>query len=169
VTSPRISDHVPPLDAPPPSEALPPSQAPPLQDVPTAANGLFGMRRGVLMLIGAAVLVSAVAVGVVVTKGGTGAAPDVRSGPDIKITACRPATVSETVGTLDYTITNNSSQARLYVVNFLVKDAAGNKIGEGSDITTTLDAGQTLQDQAFINGPTSAGNSCELVGAIDAS
>lgn len=83
---------------------------------------------------------------------------------DVKMTGCRK-TVIGTVE-ISYTLTNSDTVGRTYLPEFQVKDTGGTIVGQATDITPEVGAGQSYKGKAVGSLDDEAGKfTCVLVSA----
>jgi hypothetical protein len=86
-----------------------------------------------------------------------------RPDPTVTITSCDATGGGN--ARIGFTIKNNGSRSESFVVKFEVKNAAGVRVGSGTDYVSSLAAGQTASEETLVLVDGSGGKTCTVVSA----
>lgn len=87
-----------------------------------------------------------------------------KTDPTVAITSCE---ISDSKilpsAKIRFTVTNNGATSESFLVKFEVHDAAGSRVGDGSEYVTSIGAGQTASEEATIFTDAPGGSKCTVV------
>lgn len=86
--------------------------------------------------------------------------------PTVAITACEPSGSSSLkMAKIRFTVKNNGETSESFLVKFEVRDASGNRVGDGSEYVSSVGAGQTASEETTIFLDSSGATTCAYVSA----